>query len=250
MIPIPKSLLCLTAVVALPFISTGALAGPGTLADAGAPNLTDVTKQSGKRGDLLVAQAFPPPGPPRQAGPEGGPPPPPKGEFHGPRPEPLAAKLAEFETEIGIRSAQLDAWRDFTDALLAVTAPPARPEPPAPPAAGQPLPKPEAFGLASRIAKDAIERGRKAEALVKAIENLRGKLTPEQLEKVSALEACLTPPPGPSPFGRGPGIPGPPLNVGRGRISLAIPSHTPRHADSGKGRRYQVPPFPTIAHRG
>lgn len=226
MIPIPKSLLCLTAVVALPFISTGALAGPGTLADAGAPNLTDVTKQSGKRGDLLVAQAFPPPappGPPRQAGPEGGPPPPPKGEFHGPRPEPLSAKLAEFETEIGIRSAQLDAWRDFTDALLAVTAPPARPEPPAPPAAGQPLPKPEAFGLASRIAKDAIERGRKAEALVKAIENLRGKLTPEQLEKVSALEACLTPPPGPSPFGRGPGIPGPHPERGPGADQLGNP---------------------------
>lgn len=227
MIPIPKSLLCLTAVVALPFVSSGALAGPGTLADGGPPNLTDVTKLSGKRGDLLVAQALPPPappGPPRQAGPEGGPLPPPKGEFHGPHPEPLSAKLAEFETAIGIRSAQLDAWRDFTDALLAVTAPPARPEPPVPPAAVQPLPKPEAFSMPSRIAQDAIERGRKAEALVKAIENLRGKLTPEQLERVSALEARLAPPPGPwPPFGRGPGIPSPHPERGPGADQPGTP---------------------------
>ncbi|TIT07399.1 MAG: hypothetical protein E5W85_25260, partial [Mesorhizobium sp.] len=46
----------------------------------------------------------------------------------GPPPEFLAARLAALETRVGIRSEQLDAWRDYTGALQAVLAPPARPD--------------------------------------------------------------------------------------------------------------------------
>lgn len=233
MTPMTKSILFWTAVVALPFGAADTLAGPGSLSDAGTSNLTDFAKLPGKRGDLLVAQALPPPppGPAHNAGPEGGPPfppSPPMGEMRRPDCEPLARSLSEMETEIGIRSGQIDAWRDFTDALLAVMAPPPRPELPTVPAAGQSAPKPEAFGLAAQIAKDAVERGHKAEALIKAIDGLRSKLTPEQLEKVGALEARLASPPGPwPPFGRGPGRPGPHPERGPGLDQPGTPSLLP-----------------------
>jgi hypothetical protein len=47
------------------------------------------------------------------------------------------------------------------------------------------------------MAADAIARGHNAEALQRAIEMLRSKLTPEQLEKVALFEARLAPPPPP-----------------------------------------------------
>jgi hypothetical protein len=122
----------------------------------------------------------------------------------------LPQLLSSLETEIGIRSGQLDAWRDFSDALLVVATPPG--PPPRQNADAQDQTKPEPFTLARLLAEDALKRGRGAEALIRAIDALRGKLTPQQLQKIAEIEARLgppasgrMPPSGPPPGGFGPG---------------------------------------------
>jgi len=142
---------------------------------------------------------------------------------HGWRdPARLAMRLNALETEIGIRTNQLDAWRDFTDALIATMTPPwlqHGPEAGAPGAAPS-TQTTEPFARVQRLAENAIERGHHAEDLAKAIDALKSKLTPEQLTKVADIEARLSarqggmgphfgPPqhgPGPRPDG-GPGGP-------------------------------------------
>jgi hypothetical protein len=146
-----------------------------------------------------------------------------------PGPGRLPELLSSLETEIGIRGGQLDAWRDFTDALLVVATPPT--PPPRNNAGPQDQGKPEPFSLVRSLAEDALKRGRGAEALIKSIDGLRGKLTPEQLQKIAELEARLAPPPG----GRKPPF-GPPRD-GFG------PGPADKHPD-GFGPRDGLPPSP------
>ncbi|KQT82180.1 hypothetical protein [Aurantimonas sp. Leaf443] len=135
-------------------------------------------------------------------------------------PAKVAAALATLETGIGIRSDQMDAWRAFTGAAVAFAqasgpaggmrpgmdrdARPASPPPAAgqtPPAPGGAMPDeseaeagapdeaggPTPFAMIDRMADGAIERGQKAQALKTALDQLRGALTPEQVETAQGL---------------------------------------------------------------
>jgi hypothetical protein len=122
----------------------------------------------------------------------------------GPPPEfMLAARLAVLETRVGIRSEQLDAWRDYTSALQAVLSPPRHDRGPGgtggrevkdPDAAAG---KPDPFAFQERLADEVTARAASAAKLKDAIAALRTKLSPEQLEILASAERPHGPPPGP-----------------------------------------------------
>ncbi|WP_188577748.1 hypothetical protein [Azorhizobium oxalatiphilum] len=109
--------------------------------------------------------------------------------------------LSAAETAIGIRAEQLDVWRDFTDALLAL-APPPPPKPEDGAADKQP------FSGSIALAEHLKADGKKAETLLAAIEKLKAKLSQDQLERMARFEGALLPPPPPPGF-MGPGAPPP-----------------------------------------
>jgi hypothetical protein len=126
----------------------------------------------------------------------------------GPPPEfMLAARLAAIEARIGVRTEQIDAWRDYTGALQAVLAP-SRPnhglggsgerEPDAGVAGAESnADVPDPFAFQDRLADDLTKRAASAGKLKYAIAALRTRLTPEQLEILASAERPQGPPPGP-----------------------------------------------------
>lgn len=129
---------------------------------------------------------------------------------HGPRPPPAAMAavlLSAAETALGIRVDQLDAWRAFASAVVAMLEPPA-PLPPEGADAEAEVRDP--FARIEHLAAAIAERGRRAEALEDAVEALRPVLTPEQTERLAALEARLAARHPMPPFaGRPPEFPSP-----------------------------------------
>ena len=119
----------------------------------------------------------------------------------GPPPEfMLAARLAALETRVGIRTEQLDAWRDYTSALQAVLARPDHGGPGGPEAKGPTAGsggKADPFAFQERLADDVMARAASAAKLKDAIAELRAKLSPEQLEILASVERPHGPPPGP-----------------------------------------------------
>ncbi|GBD48376.1 hypothetical protein [Methylopila sp. Yamaguchi] len=111
----------------------------------------------------------------------------PQGPFGPMGPLGLAGRLSAEETAIGIRAAQLDAWRNYADALQSVLAPP-------PPPSKDLVTDP--FALAEALAVHAEERGKAGTALKTAVAALRSQLTPEQLVRAARV---MGPPPPPPP---------------------------------------------------
>ena len=96
--------------------------------------------------------------------------------------------LSAQETALGIRSDQMDAWRGYSTALIALLP------------TGERLGRwteekqradAQAFDLAQDLASAAIERAEKARALQAAVSTLKAALTPEQMSMARQMQATL-----------------------------------------------------------
>lgn len=106
----------------------------------------------------------------------------------------LAEQLSAAETLIGVRSEQLDVWRDYTNALLALLQPPMPPA--VSPQAGGEATAPKPFDRETRLIQDAEQRAAKAQTLAKSIDALKVKLTPDQLTRLADADLRFGPPHG------------------------------------------------------
>ncbi|WP_371345941.1 hypothetical protein [Ancylobacter sp. IITR112] len=112
----------------------------------------------------------------------------------GPAFDPTAVRLiaglllSAQETALGIRTDQMDAWRGYTTALIALLP------------SGERLGRwtdeekraeAQAFDLAQDIANAAIERAEKARALQDAVSTLKAALTPEQMSMAKQMQERL-----------------------------------------------------------
>lgn len=112
----------------------------------------------------------------------------------GPALDPTAVRLiaglllSAQETALGIRSDQMDAWRGYTTALIALLP------------SGERLGRwsdekrraeAQAFDLAQDMASAAIERAEKARALQDAVSTLKTALTPEQMSMAKQMQTTL-----------------------------------------------------------
>ncbi|MCJ8142599.1 hypothetical protein MKI84_06680 [Ancylobacter sp. A5.8] len=104
--------------------------------------------------------------------------------FAPPSPLVLASRLAALETYVGITGEQLSSWRAYTDAFQAMLIPPEPPEA-----------QPDALSQADMLARHAAQRGTLALDLAAAVEELRGKLSPDQLQRLSSAGPLLPMPP-------------------------------------------------------
>lgn len=122
-------------------------------------------------------------------------PPPPRGGLH------LAGALSSMETLIGIKSNQLDAWRDYSSAVLAFLQPPTQDRMQRPQPAdfnGRSDEKP----MMDMMADAAIARGNAAARVKVTLEALTKILTPEQIRLLASSERdLLRGPPQGFPFG-------------------------------------------------
>jgi len=127
---------------------------------------------------------------------------PPRGFPYPPDPAlELAGRLSAMETSIGIRSAQLDAWRDYTNALMDFLAFPKQHPSGLPPANGDTVQQPDHDAdrskglLGERIAERFLNRAAKATVLKDKAAALRNVLTADQLAKLADAERSLVPGP-------------------------------------------------------
>jgi len=118
----------------------------------------------------------------------------------------IAGKLSALETLVGIRSSQLDAWRDYTSALMDFLTPPKHEQPDPADADDADAPRADHGGdgqvqlFGERLADRALDRAAKAKVLKDKALALRNVLTADQLAKLEDVERSLVPPGGPRPF--------------------------------------------------